>query len=194
MPRNRYRIAVALAGIAALGLAACGDDDGGSVRDLNEDDGSASGSASGPASGVGSGSGSASGIEAACVEVGDPSSADSTVAAVLTEFEIALEQAEVPAGTVAFAADNQGSDVHEIVVARTDLAPGELPTAADGSVDEASLGEGAVLGEIEAFAGGSRCAGAFDLEPGSYVLFCNVVDEHGHAHYEEGMTTALTVT
>ncbi|MDY7105414.1 MAG: iron uptake system protein EfeO [Actinomycetota bacterium] len=53
----------ALAAALALGLllAACGDDDGASVRDLSEEEGgSESGSASGSASGSGSGSGSAS--------------------------------------------------------------------------------------------------------------------------------------
>lgn len=196
---SRARIAAAF-GVVVLGLAACGNDDGGQVRDLNEGSGSAPGSASGSgthASGSASGSGThASGTEAAaaCVEVGDPASADTTVVAVLGEYVIGLDTDEVPAGTVAFAADNQGADVHEIVVARTDLAADALPTAEDGTVDEDALGAGAVIGEIEAFAAGTECAGAFDLEPGSYVLFCNVVSEGGHAHYEEGMTTSLTVT
>jgi hypothetical protein len=113
---------------------------------------------------------------------------------VLTEYEIQVSDDEPAAGTVAVDAENQGAELHEIVVARTDLAADALPTAEDGTVDEAELGDGAVLGEIEAFAGGRECAGAFDLEPGDYVLFCNVIDEHGHAHYAEGMATAITVT
>lgn len=60
---NRSRTSsAALAIVAALTLAACGGDDGASVRDLGAEDGSKSGSASGSgsASASGSGSGSAS--------------------------------------------------------------------------------------------------------------------------------------
>jgi hypothetical protein len=82
------------------------------------------------------------------------------------------------------------------VVIHTDLAPDALPTADDGSVDEA--GEGIeVIGEIEEFAPGESQTGTFDLAAGSYVLICNVVEEEEgevEAHYHLGMHAAFTVT
>jgi uncharacterized cupredoxin-like copper-binding protein len=55
-----------------------------------------------------------------------------------------------------------------------------------GEVDLAAAGE--VAGEVEAFAPGSSGAGSFDVEPGNYVLFCNIA-----GHYTGGMYYSLTV-
>jgi hypothetical protein len=121
---------------------------------------------------------------------------ETTVAVTLQEYAILPAQDSAPAGTVTFDAENTGPDrAHELVVIRTDLAPEALPTAEDGSVDEA--GEGVeVIGEIEEFAAGSSETRAFELEAGSYVLVCNVVEEEGGetlAHYTLGMRTGFTV-
>ena len=105
-------------------------------------------------------------------------------------------QDSVPAGSVTFRATNEGpEDHHELVVIQTDLAPDALPTAEDGSADEA--GEGIeVIGEIEEFDVGGTQTGTFDLQAGNYVLICNVVEEHEgevEAHYKLGMRAAFTV-
>jgi len=116
----------------------------------------------------------------------------STVAASLLEYQIIPEPASVPAGSVTFNADNVGGADHELVIIRTDLAPDALPTAEDGSVDEA--GEGIeVLFEIEEFAAGTQESLTVDLDAGAYVLICNVVDDTG-AHYDLGMSIAFEVT
>ena len=85
--------------------------------------------------------------------------------------------------------------VHEFVVVKTDLAPDALPTTEEGAVDEE--GEGVeLIGEIEEIPVGETSTTEFDLEPGSYVLFCNlVVEEEGEveAHYSEGMRVGFTV-
>ena len=122
--------------------------------------------------------------------------AETTVAVTLQEYAILPAQASAPAGSVTFDAENTGPDLsHELVVIRTDLAPDALPTAEDGSVDE--TGEGVeVIGEIEEFAPGASETRTFDLEAGTYVLVCNVVDEEGGetlAHYALGMRTGFTV-
>ncbi|MGH2662724.1 MAG: hypothetical protein ACRDH8_07915 [Actinomycetota bacterium] len=120
-----------------------------------------------------------------------------TVAVTLQEFAIIPAEDTAPAGEVTFEAANEGpEDPHELVVASTDLAPDALPTAEDGSVDEE--GEGVeVIGEIEEFAPGATETGTFDLEAGSYVLFCNVVEEleggEVEAHYSLGMRAPFTV-
>jgi uncharacterized cupredoxin-like copper-binding protein len=119
-----------------------------------------------------------------------------TVDITLQEFSVLPAQDSAPAGEVTFEATNDGpDDNHELVVIRTDLAAEELPTAEDGSVDEA--GEGIeVIGEIEEFPPGETQSATFDLEAGNYVLICNVVEEHEgeiEAHYSLGMRTGFTV-
>jgi hypothetical protein len=207
------RTAVALLGlVAVLGVAACGedDDDGGSVREVGPGgsgsaSGSGSGSGSGSASAPGSGSasapasGSASGTEeAGCVYMGNSEETPTgVVVATLDEYTVAPAPAEVEAGTIEIVAHNEGTEPHEIVVVRYDGDPADMPVADDGSADEEQLPEGAVIGEIEGFAGGLTCAAAFDLEPGTYVLLCNIVEEEGgqtEAHFHEGMYTTITVT
>ena len=66
----------------------------------------------------------------------------------------------------------------------------------DGAVDEEGGGI-TVIGEIEPFAPGQTMNASFDLEPGSYVFVCNVVeDEDGEteSHYQNGMRAAFTVS
>jgi hypothetical protein len=82
------------------------------------------------------------------------------------------------------------------VVIKTDLAADALPTSEEGAVDEAGSGI-EVIGEIEEFEPGETQSATFDLEAGSYVLICNVVEEEDgekEAHYKLGMRTAFTVT
>lgn len=132
-------------------------------------------------------------ILAACA--GQPTA--TTVEVMLVEFAVIPDVTEVPAGEVTFQATNDGpNDPHELVVIKTDLAPAALPTDQDGAVDEAGSGI-EVLGEIEEFAVGGTESMTLTLEPGSYVLICNLVEmEDGEveAHYAMGMRTAFTVT
>jgi hypothetical protein len=190
------KLLIALAIPAILGgLAGCGDDDGGEVRDLGgESSGSGSGSASGSEA---SGSGSeteehASGSEAACVPVGDPASADETVEVTLDDFSIEPAATSAAAGNIHFATENVGEHTHELVIAEGE----DLATADDGSVDEAQLPDGALIGEIEGYPAGETCDGVFELEAGTYTLFCNIVEEEDgtiEAHVAEGMITTFTV-
>ena len=123
-----------------------------------------------------------------------------TVDVTLQEWAVIPAQDSVEAGSVTFDVNNEGPDhPHELVVIRTDLAPDALPTMPEGMVDEE--GEGIeVIGEIEEFPPGETRSATFDLDPGSYVLVCNVSGheggEHGgggEIHYEMGMFAAFTV-
>jgi hypothetical protein len=172
----------------ALLLAGCGSDDGAGVR--NGQAASASGS------GTASGGGTASGRAAACKPVGDASSSDATIAVGLKEWSVLPARADVPAGTVTFDADNTGAEAHELVVVRAD-DPAKLPLAADGTVDEDKLPEGALVGEIEPFPAKQRCTGTFQLAAGRYALFCNILETEADGtkenHYANGMRTRFEV-
>ena len=135
--------------------------------------------------------------EAANGDGGGGTGAGSTVAVTLKEMEILPDKDSVPAGNVTFRAKNVGpDDPHEIVVIKTDLAPDKLPVSEDGSADEEGAGV-ELIGEIEEFAVGGEEEMTFDLEPGKYVLLCNIVEEEAdgtmESHYKEGMHTAFTV-
>jgi hypothetical protein len=131
-----------------------------------------------------------------------------TVGVALQEWAVIPAQTSVAAGPVTFNVENTGPDhPHELVVIRTDLEPNALPTTHEGGVDEE--GEGIeIIGEIEEFPAGETREATFDLEPGSYVLVCNVVAEAGEhggdaedgehmggmeVHYKMGMFAAFTV-
>lgn len=123
-----------------------------------------------------------------------------TVEVTLQEWAVIPAQSSGEAGSVTFNVTNDGPDhPHELVVIRTDLAPDALPTMPEGMVDEE--GEGIeVIGEIEEFSPGETRSATFDLDPGSYVLVCNVAGEEGgehggggEIHYKMGMFAAFTV-
>jgi len=151
--------------LAGILLAACGDDDEGDGIDATTR----------PTT-----TGTAAGTEGAEVNV------------TVQEFSVNPEADSVEAGEVTFNVENIGpDDVHEFVVLKTDLEPDALPTVADGSVDE---GGEEVIGEIEDIPVGETQSLTVDLDPGSYVLICNIYDEaEQEAHYQEGMRTAFTV-
>ena len=124
-------------------------------------------------------------------------SAEAHVAVTLQEFAVAADPASVPAGPVTFDVTNDGpDDVHEFVVISTDLEPTELPTDKDGAVVED--GEGMeVVDEIEDIPVGESPTLSVDLDAGSYVLICNVLQKEPdgtlEAHYSVGMRTGFTV-
>lgn len=120
--------------------------------------------------------------------------AGATVNVSLIEWSVVPDTTSVAAGSVTFTATNDGAENHELVVIRTDLAPDALPVV-EGKVDEEQVD---VIGEIEEFAPGQTESATFDLEPGNYVLICNIteVGENGEieSHYQLGMRTAFEVT
>jgi uncharacterized cupredoxin-like copper-binding protein len=110
-----------------------------------------------------------------------------TVNVELKEFSISPDETTASAGDVKFVAENTGTQAHELVVLKTDLAPDALPVT-EGAVDESARGVEAI-GEIEEFAPGTTEEATFSLEAGNHVLICNVP-----GHYESGMHAAFEVT
>ncbi len=124
------------------------------------------------------------------------SSGGSSVDVALSEWVVSPDPTSVSAGEITFKASNEGAEAHELVIVRADSAAG-LPTDETGKVDEAGLPAGAFIGEIEEFAAGSSEEGTFDLSAGTYILFCNIVEEEAdgsfESHFQEGMHTVFTV-
>jgi uncharacterized cupredoxin-like copper-binding protein len=110
---------------------------------------------------------------------------DGTIVTTEKDFGIALEETSTPAGSTTFDITNDGPSTHEFVVFKTDLAEDALPV--DGStVTEETLD---LVDEAEDIAPGVGTSLTVDLEPGSYVVICNI-----EGHYGAGMHAALTVT
>jgi uncharacterized cupredoxin-like copper-binding protein len=115
---------------------------------------------------------------------------------VVSEFIVEPEQESVDAGEVTFVVDNQGGDIHEFLV--VDAASAEdLPVDDDRAFDEAAFGEDKVLDEVEDIESGDTAELTLDLEAGTYVLLCNVVEEEEtgeiESHFAEGMHATFTV-
>lgn len=125
----------------------------------------------------------------------------STVDISLSEWAVGAIPASVPAGNVTFQVSNEGTEIHEFVIIKTDLGLIDLPVGEDGAVTEE--GEGIeVIDEIEDIAAGQSQTLQVELAAGNYVLICNIVEEermaeggmqHG-AHYQMGMRTTFKVT
>jgi hypothetical protein len=122
----------------------------------------------------------------------------------LSEFTIAPPTGALHSGPVTLTANNVGGEAHELVIVR---APSfdSLPTKPDGAVDEDKIAESDKMGEIEDVAAQSQKSNSFDLAPGKYVAFCNVVDkatgtahdgesESGHVHFASGMHVEFSVS
>lgn len=113
----------------------------------------------------------------------------------LGEFFVEPNPSSADEGLVAFQATNTGSEVHELHVIRTDLAPDQLPTNPDGSVniEAGGMEEVSEIGNIEP---GTTRELQVTLTEGRYVLVCNIVestDGMTEAHFSEGMRAAFTV-
>jgi uncharacterized cupredoxin-like copper-binding protein len=110
---------------------------------------------------------------------------DGTIGTTVRDFAITLEEHSTPAGSTTFDITNDGPSTHEFVVFRTDLAEDALPVdGATVSEDDLDL-----VDEAEDIAPGVGATLAVDLDPGAYVVICNV-----EGHYRAGMHASLTVT
>lgn len=105
-----------------------------------------------------------------------------------TEMAIALSNNSLPAGPASFVVQNKGQEGHELVIFKTDLPLGQLPTK-DGKLDEdnSKLQNVADTGETELKPNETRTLQA-NLTPGHYVAICNVED-----HFSMGMKTEFNV-
>jgi uncharacterized cupredoxin-like copper-binding protein len=112
-----------------------------------------------------------------------------TITATETEFKITLSADSAAAGSLTFVADNKGSIQHELILVKTDDDPGSLPMASDGSTADLTASGVTKVGGVDAVDPGTTKSFTVTLQPGKYVLLCNVP-----AHYATGMHVGFTVT
>lgn len=116
---------------------------------------------------------------------------------VLKDFSILPNATEAQAGKLTFVAVNEGMSTHELVILRTDLNPAALPRkeakSQQGIATEYLVNEDDTriqpIDEIEEFPAGTSQKKTVALEPGNYVLFCNIP-----GHYDKGMYASLHIT
>ena len=118
------------------------------------------------------------------------------VTVVLTDFRVQPDATQAKAGRLTFSVMNKGVSTHELVIIRTDLDPAALPRKE--AKEPHSIGTGYLvieddvrietIDEIEEFPAGTRQKKAVFLDPGRYVLFCNIP-----GHYDKGMYASLHI-
>ena len=134
----------------------------------------------------------AAGLAACGADDSSATPKDTTITVTLKEWEFVPSAASAPAGMITLEAVNEGKEVHELVLFKTDLAPADLPVDEEGAVDE--RGEGLeLIDEVEDVKPGETKSFMVDLAPGKYVMACNVV-ENGERHFMNKMYKAFTVT
>lgn len=114
----------------------------------------------------------------------------------LYEWGVDPDVTSVSSGEVTFNATNDGGEAHEMVIVKG-VAPGDLPTDENGHVIEEEIPEGALVGEIEEFDAGTTESKTFDLEAGTYTIFCNILEEDSgepESHFANGMVDTIEVT
>lgn len=113
----------------------------------------------------------------------------STLTIDMGDFFFAPKNVTAQAGSTTIETPNEGSVEHELVLFKTDIDAADLPTEANGEVDEEKLDEVAEeIGEVDDVEPGDTKSGKFELTPGKYVMFCNLP-----GHYAQGMYGTVTV-
>jgi uncharacterized cupredoxin-like copper-binding protein len=98
------------------------------------------------------------------------------------EFTFAPHAIAAKAGKLKITLRNRGRMMHELILLKTNRAPGAL------RVRHGRVNEAASVGEISETQPAKSATHTFTLKPGHYVMVCNV-----HGHYQQGMRGALTV-
>jgi hypothetical protein len=119
----------------------------------------------------------------------------------LQEFSIAVHPGLVQSGNVSVTISNIGSITHELVVVRAASASA-LPRVKKagersvGAVNEEAIAEADKMGETGDVAARTTVTKQFNLQPGTYVMFCNIDNKTGGAvlnHFTHGMVATLVV-
>ncbi len=94
----------------------------------------------------------------------------------------------LPGGKLLFIDTNRGSIPHELVMFKTASTAAPLPMRKDGDLDEDSSKIESVVDSGSALAPGETRVLSANLEPGSYLIVCNLP-----SHLKLGMHVAVSV-
>ncbi len=112
----------------------------------------------------------------------------------LTEYTIEPSLKFLAKGKVRLVVKNGGTVKHEVVVVRGN-DPAALATKPDGSLDESQIAEADKRGELAGIKAKRTKSKVFKFSPGSYILFCNIVDTEPDgtvvSHFARGMYTTI---
>jgi len=122
-------------------------------------------------------------VAAVAVSGAESATAPTKVTVKLKEFKIIPSVTTVKAGKVTFVVSNVGKINHELVVLKTNVAPGKLKENKDHEVSEKSS-----VGEVGEVHHGATRSGTLTLGPGKYQLICNLP-----SHYSAGQYVGFTV-
>jgi uncharacterized cupredoxin-like copper-binding protein len=106
-----------------------------------------------------------------------------TVTVKLKEFTLVPTPKMAKAGEVTFVVKNVGKLEHEMVVIRTNAAPGKVPVNAKGRASEKRA-----VGEVGSVRPGQTKKTTLTLAAGRYVLLCNLP-----GHYKAGQYSGFVV-
>jgi uncharacterized cupredoxin-like copper-binding protein len=109
------------------------------------------------------------------------------VKVIETEMAIELLPSTVSAGAIEFIAYNQGQLPHEMEIIKTDLPLDQMPIK-DNRLERKKVGEKIDEIEAEDLPSGATATLLTNLEPGRYVIECNIP-----GHFQAGMKAALVV-
>ncbi len=114
----------------------------------------------------------------------------------LDEWSIVTDVDTLPEGPIKFDVKNDGEREHELLIVRTDIPGADLPTKDNGSFDDDAGGVD-VKHDIDDIEEGDETSRSYTLDPGSYVLLCNIVEDIDGtqtSHFAQGMWTEFTIT
>jgi cytochrome c oxidase subunit 2 len=118
-----------------------------------------------------------------------PVAVEADLTAEVKEWSVSLSGVSTAAGDVTFGLTNAGNIPHEFIVVRSELSGEELlgqVDAATSRLDEAALD---AIGEQPEFSPGETKTLTLSLEPGKYVVLCNIA-----GHFSSGMYADLEIT
>lgn len=127
--------------------------------------------------------------EEAAEDVTDAVAGGDVIAVSLVEWAVEAPTS-LPSGDVTFTATNDGNFPHELAVIRGDSYEA-LPLLSNGEIDEAALGAD-VIDRTQRLASGESADLTVNLEPGNYVLVCNIA-AGPNSHAAAGQVLSVTV-
>jgi uncharacterized cupredoxin-like copper-binding protein len=125
-------------------------------------------------------------LAAAACSGTQPGAAD--VQVDLNEFTLGLSASTTSAGRVRFAITNRGAAIHEVEVFTLPSGVDPDKLAIKENVADTEAAGMSALDEVEDIAPLTSTTLGVDLQPGRYLLICNLP-----AHYQGGMHAMLTV-